>query len=439
VGFGEEDISPRLGDRPVYMAGFGQNRKATKVRDPLYARAVVLKDGKNRVALVAVDLIGFFHAHVVNVRKQLPGFLYVGVSSTHTHEGPDTLGLWGPNPFTCGSDPAYLKHVEDCVVRAVKKADARTVAVSSQIGTAKAPELLHDAREPFVKHDELVALLFRGKDDKPAGVVVQWTCPPETLDPKSTEISSDYVLVTVNRLKKKYGCPVVYFTGTVGGLMTTMHVTLKDGAGKPLPEGSRQKMERYGVLIAGLAEKALQAPKEVRLTPLRADTREVFVPMDNKLYLLGRQLGVLRREAFLWEDDPYKAKPAPAKETTKRLALKTEVGYLRIGELEVAAIPGEIYPELVLGKVQTPPDPGADFPKAPAEPGIYPALKGSHRMTLGLANDEIGYIIPKCQWDEQKPFCYGRKKAQYGEQNSVGPEAAPILCRAFADLVKQAK
>ena len=58
-----------------------------------------------------------------------------------------------------------------------------------------------------------------------------------------------------------------------------------------------------------------------------------------------------------------------------------------------------------------------------------------HVRLVGLANDELGYIIPKRQWDEKTPFCYGRKEAQYGEANSVGPETAPILCRAFRDLV----
>jgi hypothetical protein len=115
------------------------------------------------------------------------------------------------------------------------------------------------------------------------------------------------------------------------------------------------------------------------------------------------------------------------------------VAWLRLGELEVAAIPGEIYPELVLDKVQDPPDPGADFPKAPIEPAIYKQLKGPYRMIIGLANDEIGYIIPKRQWDEKPPFCYKRKKAQYGEINSLGPDTAPLLCKAFKELVEAKK
>ena len=51
--------------------------------------------------------------------------------------------------------------------------------------------------------------------------------------------------------------------------------------------------------------------------------------------------------------------------------MKTEIGLLRLGELDVVCIPGEIYPELVLDKVQDPADRGADFPDAPIEPGIY--------------------------------------------------------------------
>src|SRR5207245_3103410 len=134
------------------------------------------------------------------------------------------------------------------------------------------------------------------------------------------------------------------------------------------------------------------------------------------------QLGVLDRQADLWEGDPYKAKPAPSKklEPKKKYCIRTEIGYLRLGDLEVAAIPGEIYPELVLDKVVATAEPGADFPDAPIEPALYKQLKGPYRMLIGLANDEIGYIIPKRQWDEKPPFCYGLKKAPYGEINSLG-------------------
>src|SRR5215212_6018227 len=124
VGFGEIDVSPEVGEKPVYLAGFGQGRAATKVHDPIMARAVVLADGDAKVALVAVDLVGIFHPSIERVREKLPGFKYVLVSATHNHEAPDTLGLWGPNPLKSGVDPDYMKKVEAGCVSAVKAADA---------------------------------------------------------------------------------------------------------------------------------------------------------------------------------------------------------------------------------------------------------------------------------------------------------------------------
>ena len=53
-------------------------------------------------------------------------------------------------------------------------------------------------------------------------------------------------------------------------------------------------------------------------------------------------------------------------------------------------------------------------------------------MLFGLANDEIGYLIPKRQWDARKPYAYGRDASQYGEVNSCGPESARLVMEALA-------
>ena len=440
VGFAETNITPELGTKPVYIAGFGKNRKATGVHDPLMARAIVLAHEKTKIAIVSVDLVGLFHPFIEETRRQLPGFTHVLVTSTHNHEGPDTLGLWGPNSLQSGVDPDYLKTVEARIVAAVRQADLARRPAECRIGKAKAPELLHDARLPIVKHDELVALQFIA-GSKNAGIVVQWNCHPETLDSRNTRIVPRISsIATVAYLKGKYRCPVIYLTGTVGGLMTSLHVPVRDDKGELLKDGTFEKTERYGRLVGELAERALTAGQDVRLTPLEARTRTVFLPMDNAFYHLAWKLGVLDRQAFGWTDDPTRGEPVKDRASAKgKLSVRTEIGYLRLGELEVAAIPGEIYPELVLGKVQDPADPGADFPDAPIEPSIYGQLKAPHRMLIGLANDELGYIIPKRQWDEKAPFCYGLKAAQYGEANSLGPETAPLLCGAFRELAKGKK
>ncbi|MBY0376179.1 MAG: hypothetical protein K2Q23_19440, partial [Bryobacteraceae bacterium] len=112
--------------------------------------------------------------------------------------------------------------------------------------------------------------------------------------------------------------------------------------------------------------------------------------------------------------------------------------YLVLGDakgpkLEAACIPGELYPELSVGGIER--YPGADFPEAPLEPAAKKMMRAPYRMLFGLANDEIGYIIPKAEWDAQEPWLNNAKKRWYGEVNSVGPEAAPLILRTLQELI----
>lgn len=434
VGFAEEDVSPKVGGKtPVYMAGFGTNRVATKVHDPIVARAVVLSDGTKKIALVCVDVVGLFLPAVERVREKVKGFDHVMVSSTHNHEGPDTLGLWGKTNFSSGVDPEYMTLLVDGCAKAITAAEKKLTAATASLGTVAGPELVRDSRQPEVKHDEMVTIMFNGPD-APLGLLVQWNVHPELLDDKNTEVSADHVGYTVRHLQAKYKCPVAYFSGTVGGLMTNLGLPLKDDKGTELKDGTFEKTEKYGTEVGKLAEKAVAAGKPVTLVPFTVRTRQLLVPVDNNLYKLAWAAGVLSRTMYVWDGTPTPKEFVAAKDPGKPVGVKTELGYLTLGDLDVACIPGEIYPELVLDKIQDPADKGADFPDAPKEPAIYPQMKGKHKMIVGLANDEIGYIIPKRQWDEKKPFCYGLAKAQYGEINSCGPDVAAVLCGEFKKL-----
>src|SRR5262245_62077324 len=103
AGFAEADITPDVtGPKPVWLAGYGFGRRATGIHDPLMARCVVLKQGDEKIALVAVDLVGLQFPDTVKIRGKLPGFKYVLVSSTHNHEGPDVIGIWGRTALSRG-------------------------------------------------------------------------------------------------------------------------------------------------------------------------------------------------------------------------------------------------------------------------------------------------------------------------------------------------
>src|SRR5947209_3617235 len=44
----------------IYLAGFGNNRMATGKHDDLWARALLIESGATRIAIVSLDLIGYY-------------------------------------------------------------------------------------------------------------------------------------------------------------------------------------------------------------------------------------------------------------------------------------------------------------------------------------------------------------------------------------------
>ena len=108
VGASQVDITPHPG---VELSGFAARvQPSTGVLDPLFARALYLAEGSERVLWVHCDLIGFDRAIVLEFRDwawERFGLAagQVMLSATHTHSGPCTINL-----HECGSyDPAYVK------------------------------------------------------------------------------------------------------------------------------------------------------------------------------------------------------------------------------------------------------------------------------------------------------------------------------------------
>ena len=116
AGAAQSVITPELSPQhPVYLAGFGHNRIATGVHEQLYARYLTLRIAKQKLVLCSVDLIGLFYDDVLTVRREFeqttPSAAFLIVAATHTHGGPDTLGLYGPRLLESGIDAKYLQWV----------------------------------------------------------------------------------------------------------------------------------------------------------------------------------------------------------------------------------------------------------------------------------------------------------------------------------------
>jgi hypothetical protein len=114
---------------------------------------------------------------------------------------------------------------------------------------------------------------------------------------------------------------------------------------------------------------------------------------------------------------------------------RTEAAAWSIGPASFLTFPGELYPEILNGGVEA--LPGRDFEVDPLEvPPLRELMPGDFRFGIGLANDEIGYIIPKSQWDVKKPYIY-RDRPCYGEENSLGAETAPLLHNELRLLLEE--
>jgi hypothetical protein len=430
-GFAKRAITPEIGATPVYMAGFDTNRRATGVHDDLWARAVAVSDGRRKIAIVAVDLIGVFHADVLKARellqRKVPGAVLV-VASTHNHEGPDTMGLWGPGRFSSGVDPRYLERVRRAIAEAAEEALVRLRPGRIVLGQARTPGLVEDGRLPKVIDDTLVTMQVVGEDGATLGTVVNWSSHPEALGGKNTVVTSDFAHYLRSRMEERLGGTSVFLVGSIGGLMTPLGLKLTGVDGREVPADSVALAQAVGERAADAALDALKNGKPSASSALEHRSATVFIPLENRLFRLAMFFGVLDRRVY------SEGRPATSLFGDD---LRTEIGYLRLGDAEALLVPAEIYPELVLGRIQDPQDPGADFPGAPRERALHSLLSAEFKLVLGLANDEIGYVLPRSQWDAKAPFAYGRKEDQYGEVNSVGPSAAPRLAEAFARLLSR--
>jgi hypothetical protein len=442
VGFARLKINPDLSDpqRPVYLAGFSQNRKATALHDDLWAIACVLDDGHTRLGIVALDAIGFFHDDVVRVRRRLAAdwkLDYALVCATHNHSTPDLMGLWGPSIVRSGVDRRYQAQVIAACVTALGGAVAnlQPARLAAHEIPCPAEGLVADTRKPRVFDSDIRVLHFvHATNGATLGTVVGWANHPETPWSRSTEITSDFcgylrdalergVTIEGRTYATGLGGIHLYVNGAIGGLMTTSPgVTVRDPyLEKDFQKPSHEKARAVGHQLAARILPRLTAadPPLNGHVPLSIRARTIEVPLANSLYLAGGFVGVLDRGYARWR------------------TLRSEVALLTVGEASIACVPGELYPEIANGGIEQPV--GADFPITPVEvPPLRQLMPGKVKFLFGLANDEIGYLLPKTQWDRQPPFTYEARHAPYGEINSCGPDAAGRVHAALAELCRAA-
>jgi hypothetical protein len=457
-------------EAPYIAGGSGQNHWPTAV-DPgngPAARAVVFALGAHRVALVAVDSIGLFNVTMDRIRAEVarldPSLASVFISSTHDESAPDPIGLWGPDgsdlpnhpptpaATSSGVDEYYLDFLVDRVARAVLAADTarRPATLSVAVGSMPSNTQSCWSSYPYIDNQSMPAMQARDQNGKVIFTLADVSTHAETLAFSGvpsyvSTLSADWPGAMRSAFEARWpGSVGVELAGMVGSVETpTVYEPAStqvlrvpgalhdvpgnpDGCSSVYPNPSsgtpvtdaKAFIPAYGQSVADAAAAALGGAHTVLPTSLQSQQEPVCVPLENNLFVAAYAAG-------LFPDRPRYSDPACSVATSTPSAgasstkapgapaeaqanwLKTSVGVLTIGPIQLAYSPGEVFPFTEMrgpiDEAQMPFPTNCYEPASenfycgsplPMTPWVSAEMTRPYRFLVGLGEDMAGYLFP---------------------------------------------
>lgn len=400
-------------DGPIYV-GNGSGL-ATHVHGPLKVGALVIEDPHTgvRVALVSTDLYMVLQADTDAIRKLVGATAdidFILVGSTHTHMGPDTIGLmglsdvkptdfpkilWGEMEAKSGVNHVWFDWMMRQTARAIEQAAFTMTPATVRVSRTKFSFGMTDEREPHIIDDDLMTLAVDALDGKPIAMVVQGTCHPESIllngDPRYTQLDPSTVsgeakaawghIITPGfpgwvrkTIRDQRGGTPLYFTGALGGMITNITSKIWDPEQHPefpatadpktVPDAIKIAPDmRFEVIqgreMAKAALASIELAKPASTADVSFDRETILVPLENPLFRLTGGLGIMGHTASMLYDDDGKPDARTKRglkgmvftgvEIPKGANMKTEVSVVNIGPAQFLAMPGELLGELSVG------------------------------------------------------------------------------------------
>ncbi len=398
AGAATVDITPET--FPVKVVGGFLEQTATSVHDRLYARCLVLDDGKERLAIMVVDSCLLPRDLVDRVKESAEKATSIRndrilISATHTHSGPATIGGLGTNP-----DEPYRALIPGRLVQVIEQANKNLAparagwAVADATGYTNCRQWIHrpDKMEMDPFGERTVRVMMHPGYQNPA-----YLGPAGPVDPSLTVLALQSpdgrpVAVLTNFSMHYFGAPPVSadYMGVVVEKLASL-IT----AGKPNPSfvammsqgtaGDQHwmdyskpaksiKIEAYSEALAKIAYEAYgQIVYRDRVSLAMAEKKLVLnrrVPDEKRLAwakgILANMKGPTptnRTEVYAREQVMLAADP------TAELRLQA----LRIGELGIVALPCEVFGLTGLKiKMQSPLQPTFNVELANGSEGYIP-------------------------------------------------------------------
>jgi hypothetical protein len=265
AGVARVDITPPLG-LPLQGYGGHPERIAAGVRDPLYARVLVLGAGSTRLALVDLDLIASFGPpYLAQLREATQGDVQnLLVAAIHTHSGPALIPSSTPPPGAW--EGSAVAKVAGAVHQAAMHMVAARLGVGygiSYIGhnrlrrnrdgtvTWFEPNWTGASTAPV---DPTVAVLrIDDLTGSPLAILVNYACHPVIFHPDNRLYSADFPGVMTRVVEKVFdGKPLCFFLqGGDGDINPNYAVT-------PLQQGAAELCERTGTELGRVVARVAQ-------------------------------------------------------------------------------------------------------------------------------------------------------------------------------------
>jgi hypothetical protein len=217
AGAAAADITPPTG-YPMWGYASRKDKPCEGVLDPLHARAVVLKAGDGKIAVVSLDLgrapTRGSMAHIRDALKP-DGFAELFLVASHTHHGPVIETESWPK-----DGKPYVRELEEKLVAVIRAAD-RT-RVPARVAVAAGETALNRNRQskrPDKPVDrDLLVLRVEDHAGKPIAHAVNFAAHPTMHPAELMKFSADYPGAMAKHVEAATGAPCLFLQGAAGDL-----------------------------------------------------------------------------------------------------------------------------------------------------------------------------------------------------------------------------
>jgi len=255
AGVATVEITPPVG-LPLWGYASRRDAPSTGVRDPLWAKCVVLESGTERIAVVGLDLgRPPTRGSTANIRRRLAphSIHHIFLVASHSHHGPvmelDNL----PDPHN-----PYTRQIEtkicELVVKAVREMRPARLSVASTIAPLNRNR---QSKKPDAPVDQtLTVARVEAADGTVLATLVNYAAHPTTLPAKLFEFSADYPGVMARRIESETRAPCLFLQGASGDLSVNAAGT--DAMGEALAKAVLELTP----MLKPLTAKTLRASRE---------------------------------------------------------------------------------------------------------------------------------------------------------------------------------